>query len=50
MRLFIVIAMAAFVAGYGVKAASAAAMEFAMAMTDDVGRERRMASKSSEVW
>lgn len=35
MRLFIVIAMAAFVAGYGVKAASAAAMEFAMAMTDD---------------
>ena len=35
MRLFIVIALAAFVAGFGVKAASAAAMEFAMAMSDD---------------
>ncbi|MEQ9180463.1 MAG: hypothetical protein RIF44_17365 [Nitratireductor sp.] len=35
MDLFIVIALAAFVAGFGVKAASAAAMEFAMAMSDD---------------
>jgi len=35
MRLFIVIALAVFVAGFGVKAASAATMEFDMAMTDD---------------
>lgn len=34
IRLFVVIALAAFVAGFGVKAASTATMEFTMVMSD----------------
>lgn len=39
MRLFIVLALATFVVGFGVKAASAAAMQFAMAMSDDASKK-----------